>query len=258
MPFLHYQKYGDSGPVVVILHGLFGSSKNWVSLARHLSGSCIVYTPDARNHGASFHTATHTTDEMAGDLNALLDHLNVRRAILIGHSMGGLTAMRFTLSHPSKVAGLVVVDIAPRVYNLRYTDEFAALNTDLSQFKSRREIDTALANHVKNTPVRQFLQTNIESTPEGHYRWVLNVSVLEKSRERASLTLEQDEVFSGAALFLRATNEKFIRDEDLATIYKHFTAAQVVNFTKGNHWLHVTEAQKFLTVVSDFISSIAV
>ena len=252
---LHFEKYGDSGPAVVILHGLFGSSKNWVSVARQLAADYRVFTVDARNHGRSFHSDEHSVALMADDLQQFLADEQISQPVLLGHSMGGLTAIRYTLHNPNKVAALLVVDIAPRMYQISYQQEFAALKMDIGRFTSRKEIDEALKKIVTNQAVRQFLQTNIESDSAGRYRWVLNVAALEKAHHRADPQLAEGMVYHGPALFMRSLKEDFITDDDLPLIRRYFPSSQVLDFSQGNHWLHITEPG-FLPAVKTFLKNL--
>lgn len=253
LPILHYEKYGDVGIPILILHGLFGSAKNWVSIARALSGSYQIYALDARNHGKSFHHPEHSIKAMAEDLERFYDFKGIDEAVLIGHSMGGLTAMRFALYNPAKVLGLIVVDIAPKAYNINYDAEFKALNLDLKNFTSRREIDEALVTTIPNPEIRQFLQTNIERNEQGNYYWILNVKALENAPKRADPEIDPNLTFKKNTVFFRATQEKFITDNDIPLIKKYFPNATLIPFNKGNHWLHVTEKEKFLQETEKFL-----
>src|SRR6478672_1449510 len=109
---LHFEVLG-SGPPLLILHGLFGSLENWRSMARRLSAEFQVFSIDQRNHGESPHSSEMTYEMMAEDVAELLRETKLRRVNVLGHSMGGKTAMQFSLSHPEAVERLVVADIAP-------------------------------------------------------------------------------------------------------------------------------------------------
>lgn len=183
---------------------------------------------------------------MTQDLVRLLEFLKINQCVLIGHSMGGLTSMRFTLLYPEKVLGLVVVDIAPRPYFISYEAEFSALSVDLSPYHSRKEIDMALSQIIPRSDIRQFLQTNIERGEDGHFYWRLNVEALKKAPNRADPELPTHLVVTKKVVFFRSLHEDFITEKDIPLIYHFFPRAEIIDFHEGNHWLHITEQEKFL------------
>ena len=151
-----------TGDPVIILHGLFGSQNNWRTIARRLGEEYSVFTPDLRNHGQSSHHPIHSYASMADDVRALMDEEGLHQPFLIGHSMGGKTAMELALGTPERVKGLVVVDIAPTSSSMDvdgYLD--ALLSMDLSLFVSRQEVDREMVKRIPDERTRQFLLTNI-------------------------------------------------------------------------------------------------
>ena len=159
---LHYHDFGGQGDPIVILHGLFASSKNWTSVGQFLKSSGSPYALDARNHGDSPHADSHNLSDLVEDLKVWLHDNDIERPTLLGHSMGGLTAMGYALSYPESVGALIVVDIIPRSYHTDFTAELNALSLDLSPYNDRNQIDEAMASLVPNKRVRQFLQMNIK------------------------------------------------------------------------------------------------
>ena len=177
---LAHTAFGGQGPPLLILHGLFGSSKNWASVGRYLAGYCRPYALDLRNHGQSPRSPSHSLEDLVGDLEQWVRENLSEPPVLLGHSMGGLAAMGYALRHPSEVRALAVVDIAPRAYGHSYEAEFRALRLDLSAYKSRVEIDRALAVLLPDERTRRFFQTSLEPGPGG-FRWTVNGPALEGS-----------------------------------------------------------------------------
>ena len=169
---LFHRDLGGDGPPLVILHGLFGSSRNWVGVGRRLRSHAHVYAVDQRNHGDSPHTATHTLAGMSADLALWIRRHCSRPPILLGHSMGGLTIMHLALHRPELAAALVVVDIAPVSYPFRHEEEFAALSVDISALRSRDDLDRVLAPLVPDEAVRRFLSMNARRVTTGGRRGV--------------------------------------------------------------------------------------
>lgn len=250
---LAYKEYAGSGTPLLILHGLFGSGKNWVTIAKHLSQSTFVYTLDARNHGESFRADTHSLDDMVNDLQFFIQEKIRQPVILLGHSMGGLTSMAYALKNQDYVRGLIVVDIAPRMYFPDYSSELAAQKIDLSVCKSRSEIDTAMKQFVADEALRKFLQTNVTTKADGSYAWQINIEPIEKSEKRTSFPQIANS-YAGPTLFVRGLKSNFIRDDDLPVIKRYFPNAEVVNIPNGDHWLHFTAQKDFLAVVDRFLS----
>lgn len=252
-------------PPVIILHGLFGSSRNWTSIARAIAKYTDVYSLDQRNHGDSPHADSHTLQDLREDLNHWISEKNFERPpIIIGHSMGGMAAMDFALNHSSHsghagLAGLVVVDIAPRDYPPHHTKEFEALSLDVSQYATRSEVDTRMKTIVTDPMVRQFLQMNLERGEKG-YAWKVNVPVLKNATHTHGLQgAGADEIpmrsYDGPALFIRGGASDYIREIDFALIQRLFPAAAIRTIEGHGHWLHYSAMQEFLAALDDFFSA---
>lgn len=250
---VHFQKAGEGSPLV-ILHGLFGSGKNWQGIVQELKSDYTVYTLDARNHGLSFHSDTHTVEDMVNDLEAFRESENIEEMYLIGHSMGGLVAMQYVLHYPQYVKALVVVDIAPRSYAIPYEKEFAALQMDVSQFTTRKDLDAEMSKILPNQSIRQFLQTSLVREDQG-FRWLLNVPVLYRDRDKRSAFPEVNLTWEGKVLFVRGGASPFMNDADDVLIHKYFPAATVEILQDADHWLHFTRAVYFLKVVRTFLTA---
>ena len=163
---LFHREFKNNGPHLIIMHGLYGASDNWISIARMMEEHFHIFLIDLRNHGRSPHSNTHDYKSMAEDLLLFFDDNNIDKAIVAGHSMGGKTAMYFTLNNPQRVSKLVVIDIAPKPYNrpdnsLQISNDHATiinsmLETDLSEVSSRKEIDREWALHLADRSLRHF------------------------------------------------------------------------------------------------------
>jgi pimeloyl-ACP methyl ester carboxylesterase len=279
---------------IVILHGLFGSSKNWTSVGKDLSGLANVYALDLRNHGNSPHTDSHTIPEMAEDLKEFLTEKKIDSPILLGHSMGGLVAMYFCLkyfpqlspketgwntgsSDPSmdlntenrqldsglgrnrKPSGLIVQDISPRSYPFIYDSEIQAMSFDISRAESRNQIDEKMKEFVPDLFIRQFLQMNLERLDPIGYRWKLNVPVIYASRsvfdEDFSGFLEKEISVDIPSLFVLGGDSPYIRSEDPQRIKKFFPKSRLEKIPGGGHYIQYTHKEKFLTIITNWILS---
>jgi pimeloyl-ACP methyl ester carboxylesterase len=240
---------------VIILHGLFGSSRNWGTTARELAKFGRLTALDLRNHGSSPHTATHTLEDMVADLERYIDTSASEAPVLMGHSMGGWVAMAYALARPSRVRALVVVDVAPRAYGVDHSREFEALSIDLTGMKRRGEVDRLMAKHISDRQVRQFLQTNLERVDTG-FRWRVNVEPLKRGR-----VVHGDGQFQGCydgpVLFVVGGRSHYVGEADRARIHALFPRADIEVVAQGDHWLHHTHPEEFQTAVSSFLRGLS-
>jgi pimeloyl-ACP methyl ester carboxylesterase len=250
---LYYREFGQGEPVV-ILHGLLGFSDNWQTLAKALAQTHRVITPDLRNHGRSPHATTHTYPEMAQDLTALLDHLSLDAATLVGHSMGGKVAMQLALNQPERVARLVVVDIAPGAAPGHHEIVFQALlSLDIRHLHTREEADKHLAQYLLEPAVRQFLLKNLTRNPDGAFTWKMNLPVLWR-HYRDILAPVDGRPFNGPALFVRGSLSNYISEEDFPLIRELFPQARIETVADAGHWVHADKPQELLALLQDFLA----
>jgi esterase len=244
--------FGGSGRHILVLHGLFGSARNWATVGRFLSRWGHAVALDCRNHGSSPHAPAHTLPDLIADLIGYIDRSCPRPPLLLGHSMGGLTAMGCALLYPQAVDGLIVVDIAPRAYSLDIGAELAAFSLDPSGFESRREADAALAPLLPDRALRQFLLLNLERAGHG-FRWKLNVKALESAAFAAGLPGLPGS-YGGRTLFLRGGASDYILDSDLPEIARRFPQARVETLPGAGHWPHHSHRPQFEAALARFLS----
>ncbi len=258
---LYYKKY--AGPVSVtddrspllILHGIFGAGGNWHTLSKNeFSAGGDVYAVDQRNHGRSPHSDSFSFGDMVDDLEILMDALEIERASLLGHSMGGKTAMYFALNHPERVDQLVVVDIAPVSYPDLHEHLFVALRAiDPAQYSSRDEIDHVLSRSVDSLRVRQFLLKNIVRK-NGRLEWTMNLKAISDGYSLLRGEVQGWPPFSGETLFIRGDQSDYIRNEHLPAIRHLFPAAEIKTIAGAGHWLHAEKPDEFGKMVVSFLS----
>ena len=252
---LFFREYGSGNPIV-ILHGLLGSSDNWMPQAKLLGEHFHVYTVDQRNHGQSPHSQEHNYEVMVSDLMQFIGDHTLKKPVIIGHSMGGKTAMNFALSYPDKLSALVVVDIAPKSYDVRHDHIIEGLKAiPIDSIQSRSEADEELSHHVSSLAVRQFLLKNLMRTSEGGFAWRMNLPVLDNNLEKIGRTIDSTSTFDGPTLFVRGTRSDYIMDEDRDRIKEIFPKSTLVSMDTG-HWVHAEKPSEFVDVVKSFLSSI--
>lgn len=253
---LSFRDLGGEGRPIVILHGLFGSSQNWVGVGRKLSALGRVFALDLRNHGDSPHAPSHTLSDCVQDLLDWAHRRGTASLLLIGHSMGGLVAMGFAISHPDLTAGVAAIDIAPRPYPPEHGEELAALKTDIGPCRSRADVEQVLLPLVPDTRTRQFLMTNAVREGDG-FRWRLNVSVLEKSTVAADWaqvtgTCEKE------ALLVAGGLSGYVGAEDHAVMRRFFPRARIETLAAADHWPHVTAPDQLEAALRGFLQRCAI
>ncbi len=254
---LHYREAGDpTAPPLILLHGLFGSSANWLGIARRLAADFRLIIPDLRNHGRSAHAMLMDYPVMVEDLLALMDRLGISAAHLCGHSMGGKVAMWLALQHPERLERLVVADIAPVSYSHRFDAIFDGLQgVDLSPEATRQQIDQQLARWVDDAGVRGYLLQNLLRI-DGEWQWRLNLSGLQAALpELLSFPEVGGQAFPGEALFLHGSRSDYVREAYRPIILRHFPFARLRMIEGAGHWLYAEQPDKFTALCCSFFSA---
>jgi len=251
---LHYERYGEGQPLI-ILHGLFGSLDNWRTLSKTFSRSLQVFALDQRNHGHSPHSKTFTAQVLVEDLKEFMQQQGLSSVYLLGHSMGGKTAMQFAVTYPALVDKLIVVDIAPKAYPPEHDDIFATLSAlDVQTLRTRQEAEAALAGKIPELSLRQFLLKNLERAPSGTFRWRINLDAIHNNYEEILTGLETNRTFEKPTLFIKGGSSGYIQEGDTVTIREIFPQAQIVTIPGAGHWVHAEAPQEFARIVRDFLA----
>jgi len=249
---LHYQSIGQGEPLI-ILHGLFGSADNWRSIASALSAERQVISVDLRNHGHSFHHPQQTFELMAEDLLNLLDELGLSTIDLMGHSLGGKTAMQFAQNFADRIQKLIVVDIAPRQYPDEHGVIFKALLAlDLSKFSSRTEVSEALSDTLPDPLVRQFLLLNLQKDEQG-FSWRINLQALFCSYPGLLQSVEPNDSVEVPTLFISGGKSDYVTDNDWQHIKTLYTQSEHVVIDGAGHWVHAEKPDAFIHQVNRFL-----
>jgi esterase len=252
---LHHRQFSDKGFPLIILHGLFGQLGNWTLHARQLANVWQVYALDARNHGRSAWDPVMTYPAMAADLEAWMDKQGIDTAHIIGHSMGGKTAMEFALSRPQRMGRLIVVDIAPVAYGHGHQDVFDGLQAiDLAKIDSRLQADQQLAAFVESKPVRDFLLTNLVRDESGVFTWRMNLQALRSEYAELSAAPSASGPFQGQTLFVKGENSDYILPHHHVDIESRFPHAKTRSIGQAGHWVHSEKPAEFLDLVEHFLS----
>ncbi len=239
-------------PPLLIVHGLFGSARNWGVIAKRLSEARRVITLDLRNHGESDWQDSHLYTDLAGDLSAVIAERG-GRADVVGHSMGGKAAMVLALTDPTAVRRLVVADIAPVAYGHTQVHLIHAMRgLDLSRIESRRDADEALTATVAEPGVRAFLLQSLDVKAR---RWRLNLDVLERFMPEILGFPQMAGAFDGPTLMLSGAESDYVLPEHRPTIRSLFPKARFAKIPGAGHWLHADNPRAFEATVAMFLGA---
>lgn len=247
---LFCRKFGN-GPPLIILHGLYGSSDNWVTIAKSLSDTFTVYLPDQRNHGQSPHNSIHNYDSMRDDLFELAGDLKLNKFFLAGHSMGGKTAISFALKWPDMINGLLIADISPFInennkhtaYNQHLTILKTILSIDLPRISARSDAESILLEKIPSEKVRGFILKNLQRTDENRFTWKIDaLSLLNNLKEiMEGIDLREyinQQITGFPVIFLKGKDSDYLPSDDFRNIQNVFPAAVFITISGAGHWIH--------------------
>ena len=252
---LFCRKFGNGQPII-ILHGLFGLSDNWVSIGKLLSENYQVIIPDLRNHGQSPHSSIFNYDAMAGDIIELMDDLELQSAIVMGHSMGGKVAIQFALDYPERTEKLIVVDMSMRQYEERQMQlEIikAMMAIDFERIDARSEISELLKKSISDEKVRLFIMKNLYRVTRTQLGWRPDLQSIYQNIDYVFEAISGDTVYEGPSLFIHGDDSDYVVESDTKEIYHHFPRAVFKVVPDAGHWVHADNPEGFLKEVIAFL-----
>jgi len=252
---LHSNIIGEGKPFI-ILHGFLGMGDNWKTLAKQFSNLGFqVHLVDQRNHGRSFHDSEFNYEVLAADLKQYCSHHTINNMVLLGHSMGGKTAMLFAALYPELISKLIVADISPRFYPVHHDAIMEGLcSLNFEEISSRKEAEIQLSNYVSDAGTRQFLLKNIYRISPSVLGLRINLKVLKTNVSEVGEALPSNLNFQKDTLFLRGDKSEYISTQDEALIKHQFPTAVVKTISNAGHWLHAENPVEFFNSVCMFIT----
>jgi pimeloyl-ACP methyl ester carboxylesterase len=259
---LHYETIGN-GPPLVILHGLYGSSDNWKTMGKKLSTACEVIMVDLRNHGKSPHDDRMEFADMSNDILEFAETHLTGKFFILGHSMGGKTAMEFANHYPQLVKGLIIVDIAPKKYHYASDSEKkthqnilkSLLELDLSAYTTIKEVEESLTVAIQSKHVARFLLKNLFRDKHNQLQWRINLSAIEKHFQHIFEYVPPVSVQAiFPVLFLKGALSDYITTDDLNLITRMYPSAGLVEIPSAGHWLHAEQPVLFYNEVMRFLN----
>lgn len=240
---------------LLILHGFLGMSDNWKTIGTQFAVNGFqVHLLDLRNHGKSFHSDEFSYEIMAQDIYNYCKANNLEKVNIIGHSMGGKTAMLFATKQPEMVEKLIIADIGPKFYPQHHQTILAGLNAvDFSKKPSRREVEVILSQYITDFGTRQFLLKSLYWIEPGQLAFRFNLAVFNEKVEEIGKPLPENSVFKKPTLFISGGNSNYILEEDFQNIQKHFPNSRIETIPNVGHWLHAENPKLFYEISSLFL-----
>ena len=241
---------GSSQKKIIILHGLLGSLDNWITFGKKISNEGFeVHLVDQRNHGKSFHSNEFSYEHMANDLKNYFNHYNIEKASIIGHSMGGKTAMLFALQNSDLLNKLIIVDILPISYERDYELIFdSLLNIDLKTIKSRNDFYLHLKKYFSEDSFILFLSKNLQRSSEGKFSFKSNIKILKLEISNITSEINHDHFYQKEIIFIKGEHSDYIKESKLKLSQKLFPKYKLITISNAGHWLHHDNADDFFSV----------
>lgn len=250
---LFFREAGQGQPLI-ILHGLFGSSDNWYSLSKVFATKFRVFTIDQRNHGQSPHSSDHNYKLLTEDLEEFVADHNLENPIILGHSMGGKTAMNFAIKDPGKTGKLIVVDIMPKTYPLHHDHILGGMKSlDLASLQSRGDAEAILSKQIPKVDERQFIMKNLARDAQQKFEWKINLNSLDANIEKMGEALQYEGQYTGPTLFIKGGKSGYYKPGDETAVAKYFPKAEWITLDTG-HWVQAEKPQEFEKAVLDWLS----
>ena len=251
---LFYRPSGQGDPLI-ILHGLFGSSDNWYTLAKVFAERFQVFLVDQRNHGQSPKSEEFDYKLLTEDLHEFIQDHAIRKPVIIGHSMGGKAAMNFAVKYPEQLSHLIVVDIVPKPYPVHHDAILEGLKSiPLSSLNSRNDADKMLSNYVPEPDVRQFLLKNLSRKATGGFEWKINLEAIDRNIEAMGAGMIYSGKYDGPSLFIKGKKSKYYTEGDEDLIKSIFPNAEFATLDTG-HWVQAEKPEEFASLVLNYLSN---
>ncbi len=254
---LAYRAYGSGRPLI-ILHGLFGQSDNWNTLAKNFAETGFtVYTIDQRNHGLSPHDEVWTYDAMADDLKEFIEEHCLHAPILLGHSMGGKTVLFFEKKYPGIASQLIIADMSAREYPAHHQSVLEALHAvNLDKIENRKQAEEVMSTYISDFGTKQFLLKNIywREDADKKMAWRFNLRVISRDYDEVRIPVPFY-TSSIHTLVIRGEKSNYVNESDVTDFENRFANLSLVTIPAAGHWVHAEKPQEFQKAVLEFITT---
>ena len=248
---------GNGSEALIILHGFLGMSDNWNSYAKKINDKGFqIHLLDQRNHGESFHSEEFNYEILSNDLKYYIDYHQIKNFSLIGHSLGGKTAMMFASTYPNTVKKLIVVDILPIYYKNDYENILQSLKSlDFKSISSRLDADKALSIFIQDQSFRSFLLKNLKRVSKDKLTFKIDLDIISDNLSEVEKALPRDLYFPGETLFIKGQKSDYIDNQKFKITHNNFPKSRLVEVSKAGHWVHAENLNDFAKETLYFLKS---
>jgi esterase len=251
---LFYRKIGENGPALLIMHGVFGMSDNWLGIAKVLAEKYTVYLLDLQNHGQSPHSNELSYSSMATDLAQFIESHQLVKPYIVGHSMGGKVLMTFADAYPNIAQKIAIIDIAPRFYPVHHHMLLQGLNTiDIVNLESRTQANEYMKRFEDSEGVRQFLLKNLYRPETGGFGWRFNLKILTEQIANVSEEVYPKTCIETETLFMYGENSSYITETDIQEIEQHYSHVSFKKIANAGHWVQADQPLAFTECLLEFL-----
>lgn len=249
--------FGQGNHVLIVLHGFLGMSDNWKSFAKKMNEKLFqVHLLDQRNHGESFHSNYFDYKTLADDLKFYINFHKIKICSVLGHSMGGKTAMMFSNVYPQFLKKLIIVDILPIFYKNDYLKILNSLKSlNLKKLKSRKDVDKALESKMKDPSFRSFLLKNLQRVSNQEFGFKIDLEIICNNLDEVEKELPSNLFFNGDVLFIKGEKSNYITEIEIEKTKKFFPNLKLVTIPDSGHWVHSENPEFFLKETFTFLKS---
>lgn len=261
---LHFREIGE-GKSLLILHGLYGSGENWLSVAKALSPNSHIILPDLRNHGLSFHHKSHRYQDISEDILKLLKLLNIEKTSIIAHSMGGKAAMLFAFNHPEMIDKLIIIDIAAKNYNspeysenLNWHNKILSIfvDIDLKEIKSYSQLNTYLDKYSLDENEKQLFAKNLKKNKDKNFEWKLNIDAIKNNLDNIlDFEIEENKIYNKECYFIKGEESNYLKESDFSKIKEQFPLAIFYSIPRCGHSPHRDKAEYLTSLLKNILLS---
>ncbi|MDR2292441.1 MAG: alpha/beta fold hydrolase [Prevotellaceae bacterium] len=262
---LFFRKFGNIGANIIILHGLYGCSDNWVSIAKNLSQANQVFAVDLRNHGRSPHSAEHSYEAMCSDLIEFIEYHKIQKPVIIGHSIGGRCAALFAKQFPDCPLKIIIVDISP--FDCENQAEILTFHTNilkvltsvnLNEIHSRYDVAVQISKKITDRKLQNFLLKNLYRTPNGNFLWRFNLPAILNNVNNiicGSLKKGENINIQIPSLFIAGEKSNYIVTSDIKIITSAFFNTKIEIIPEAGHWIHAEQRENLVNCIQKFINN---
>ena len=256
----YFDTMTEECPVILCLHGRWGRAETWVDFIQHYGNRFRIIAPDQRGHGLSGKPLSkYTADEMASDMIALLDSLNIDSIILVGHSMGGYIAGYLSAKYPKYVKALAILDksaAGPEKPNTQPLEMIPAVDPVTKDwplpFSSLKEARDYIKNAMESELSYQYFMNSLTEDKNGFHMMFSSQAIAANIAYYENWFHLLPEI-KCPVMLLRSSSQEAVTDEDFAKMQSLLPNCMAFEVSLPDHNVHLSNKQEFYRYFDEFL-----